>query len=57
MRTSGAFRYFRPGGYDKADQKSDLQYDGLRCYAERGRLEVVRDYYDVGVSGRRKGRP
>ncbi len=40
-----------------ADQKPDLQYDGLRGYAERAGLDVVRDYCDVAVSGRREGRP
>jgi DNA invertase Pin-like site-specific DNA recombinase len=40
-----------------ADQKPDLQYDGLRVYAARAGLEVVQDYFDVGVSGRREGRP
>ena len=40
-----------------ADQKPDLQYDGLRAYATRAGLEVVRDYCDVAVSGRREGRP
>ena len=40
-----------------ADQKPDLQYDGLRAYAARASLEIVRDYCDVGVSGQREGRP
>ena len=40
-----------------ADQKPDLQYDGLRAYAAHAGLEVVQDYFDVGVSGRREGRP
>ncbi len=40
-----------------ADQKPDLQYDGLRGYAARAGLEVVQDYCDVAVSGRREGRP
>src|SRR3954452_25309750 len=40
-----------------ADRKPDLQYDGLRGYAERAGLDVVQDYYDVAVSGRREGRP
>ena len=39
------------------DQKPDLQYDGLRAYAERAGLLVVGDYCDYAVSGRRKGRP
>jgi DNA invertase Pin-like site-specific DNA recombinase len=40
-----------------AEQKPDLQYDGLRAYAAHAGLDVVRDYCDVGVSGRREGRP
>jgi len=40
-----------------AEQKPDLQYDGLRAYAVRAGLSVVQDYCDVGVSGRREGRP
>ena len=40
-----------------ADQKPDLQYDGLRAYATCAGLDVVQDYCDVAVSGRREGRP
>ena len=40
-----------------AEQKPDLQYDGLRAYAAHAGLNVVQDYCDVGVSGRREGRP
>jgi DNA invertase Pin-like site-specific DNA recombinase len=40
-----------------ADQKPDLQYDGLRGYAERSGLVIVGDYCDVAVSGRYEGRP
>jgi DNA invertase Pin-like site-specific DNA recombinase len=40
-----------------AEQKPDLQYDGLRGYAERAGLNVVQDYCDVAVSGRKEGRP
>jgi DNA invertase Pin-like site-specific DNA recombinase len=40
-----------------ADQKPDLQYDGLRGYAAHAGLDVVQDYCDVAVSGRREGRP
>jgi predicted site-specific integrase-resolvase len=40
-----------------ADQKPDLQYDGLRTYAARAGLDVIQDYCDVAVSGRREGRP
>ena len=39
------------------DQKPDLQVDGLRAYAARAGLDIVQDYRDVGVSGRREGRP
>lgn len=40
-----------------ANQKPDLQLDGLRAYAARAGLEIVQNYCDVGVSGRREGRP
>ena len=40
-----------------ADQKPDLQYDGLRSYAERAGLEIVGEYCDIAVSGRKEGRP
>jgi DNA invertase Pin-like site-specific DNA recombinase len=40
-----------------AEQKPDLQYDGLRTYAARAGLQIVRDYCDTCVSGRREGRP
>ena len=40
-----------------ADQKPDLQFDGLRAYAERAGLEIVREYLEVAVSGRKQGRP
>src|SRR5208282_6765752 len=39
------------------DQKPDLQFDGLRAYAVRAGLDIIQDYCDVGVSGRREGRP
>jgi len=39
------------------DQKPDLQYDGLRAYAQHAGLDVTKDFCDVGVSGRREGRP
>ena len=39
------------------DQKPDLQFDGLRAYAVRAGLAIIQDYCDVGVSGRREGRP
>jgi DNA invertase Pin-like site-specific DNA recombinase len=40
-----------------AEQKPDLQFDGLRAYAERADLEIVGEYLDAAVSGRRQGRP
>jgi DNA invertase Pin-like site-specific DNA recombinase len=40
-----------------ADQKPDLQYDGLRGYAAHAGLDIVQDYCEVAVSGRREGRP
>lgn len=38
-------------------QKPDLQFDGLRTYAERAGLRVVAEYLDVAASGRKEGRP
>ena len=38
-------------------QKPDLQADGLRHYATRARLEIVAEYLDIAVSGRKEGRP
>jgi DNA invertase Pin-like site-specific DNA recombinase len=38
-------------------QKPDLQADGLRRYATRAGLEIVAEYVDVAVSGRKEGRP
>ncbi len=38
-------------------QKPDLQADGLRHYATRAGLEIVAEYLDVAVSGRKEGRP
>ena len=37
--------------------KPELQYDGLRAYAERVSYQIVGEYCDVAVSGRREGRP
>ena len=37
--------------------KPDLQCDGLRAYAARAGLNVLLDYCDTAVSGRREGRP
>lgn len=38
-------------------QKPDLQADGLRRYATRAGLEIIAEYVDVAVSGRKEGRP
>jgi DNA invertase Pin-like site-specific DNA recombinase len=40
-----------------AQQKSDLQADGLHGYAARAGLEIVAEYLDRAVSGRQEGRP
>lgn len=40
-----------------AEQKPNLQQDGLRSYAARASLDIVQAYCDVAVSGRREGRP
>ena len=38
-------------------QKPDLQADGLRQYATRAGLEIVSEYIDAALSGRKEGRP
>ena len=38
-------------------QKLDLQADGLRRYTTRAGLEIITEYMDVAVSGRKEGRP
>src|SRR5215467_1932411 len=38
-------------------QKPDLQTDSLRRYARRAGLEIVAEYLDVAISGRKEGRP
>ena len=38
-------------------QKPDLQADGLRRYAIRAGLDIMAEYVDVAVSGRKEGRP
>ena len=40
-----------------ADQKPDLQIDGLWAYADRAQLTITHDYLDAAVSGRKQGRP
>jgi DNA invertase Pin-like site-specific DNA recombinase len=40
-----------------AQQKPDLQDDGLRGYATRAGLEIVATYVDRAVSGRQEARP
>ena len=37
-------------------QKPDLQADGLRRYATRAGLDIIAEYVDVAVSGRKEGR-
>jgi len=39
------------------DQKPDLQINELRAYAERAGLQIVNEYLDVAVSGKKQGRP
>ena len=39
-----------------SDQSADLQSDSLRAYAERAGLEVVGEYLDQGVSGKKISR-
>jgi DNA invertase Pin-like site-specific DNA recombinase len=38
-------------------QKPDLQADSLRRYAIRAGLEIVAEYLDAAISGRKEGRP
>jgi hypothetical protein len=38
-------------------QKPDLQADSLRRYAIRAGLEIVAEYLEVAISGRKEGRP
>jgi DNA invertase Pin-like site-specific DNA recombinase len=40
-----------------SEQKPNLQLYGLRTYAARAGLEIVAEYTDVAVSGRKEGRP
>jgi len=40
-----------------AGQNTDLQKDGLSEYADRANLDVVKEYVDIAVSGRKEGRP
>ncbi len=40
-----------------AEQKPDLQFDGLRAYAERAGLDITQEYLDIAISGRKEGRP
>jgi DNA invertase Pin-like site-specific DNA recombinase len=39
------------------EQKPDLQINDLRGYAERAGLEIVDEYLDVAVSGKKQSRP
>ena len=40
-----------------SQQKPDLQTDRLQSYAARADLEIVAEYFDIAVSGRKEGRP
>lgn len=40
-----------------ASQKHDLQQDGLNDYSSRAGLEVVKEYLDTAISGKKEGRP
>ncbi len=40
-----------------ADQNADLQFDGLRAYANRAGLVVSQEYLDLAVSGKKATRP
>jgi DNA invertase Pin-like site-specific DNA recombinase len=51
MRTALYFRV------STAQQKPDLQADGVHGYAARAGLEIVAEYLDRAVSGRQEGRP
>ncbi len=53
----GVIRTFLYLRVSTADQKPDLQYDGLRSYAERAGFMIVGEYLDTAVSGRKQGRP
>ncbi len=55
--TVGITRTFLYLRISTADQKPDIQFDGLRSYAERAGFEIVGEYLDTAVSGRKQGRP
>jgi DNA invertase Pin-like site-specific DNA recombinase len=40
-----------------ASQNTDLQKQGLEAYAKRAGLNILAEYSDVAVSGRKEGRP
>ena len=40
-----------------AGQNTDLQKDGLVEYTDRTKLNIVNEYVDIAVSGRKEGRP
>jgi DNA invertase Pin-like site-specific DNA recombinase len=40
-----------------AQQKPDLQADGVHRYAKRAGSDIVAEHMDVAVSGRQEGRP
>ncbi|MEE8303152.1 MAG: recombinase family protein [Candidatus Tectomicrobia bacterium] len=54
MRFLAPTRYLR---VSTESQKPDLQADGMRRYAAQADLEIVTQYFDVAVSGRKEGHP
>ena len=40
-----------------AEQNIDLQKDGLVEYAQRADFDIIEEYVDIAVSGRKEGRP
>ncbi len=40
-----------------ASQNTDLQKDALYAYAQRSGLNIIAEYLDIAVSGRKEGRP
>lgn len=40
-----------------AGQNTDLQKDGLTNYTKRAKFDIVKEYVDIAVSGRKEGRP
>tara|TARA_B100000768_G_scaffold154354_1_gene150992 strand:+ start:816 stop:1442 length:627 start_codon:yes stop_codon:yes gene_type:complete len=40
-----------------AEQSPDLQFDNLRAYAGRAELNIVHEYMDLAISGKKQNRP